>query len=45
MRPSAKDVASHLWLNHIDSIPRDSFIAEEINLSKAVHKIRRFIVK
>lgn len=45
MRPSAKDVANHLWLNHIDPIPRDSFIAEEINLSKAVHKIRRFIVK
>lgn len=22
-RPSAKDVAQHLWLNHIDSIPRD----------------------
>lgn len=25
LRPSAKEVASHLWLHHIDSIPRDSF--------------------
>lgn len=21
-RPSAKDVANHLWLNHIDTIPK-----------------------
>jgi serine/threonine protein kinase len=44
-RPSAKDVANHLWLNHIDSIPKDPLMAEEINLLKTVHKIRRYIVK
>jgi serine/threonine protein kinase len=27
LRPSAKDVACHIWLTHIDPIPRDSFIA------------------
>ena len=27
-RPSAKDVANHLWLNHIDSIPKDPMLAE-----------------
>jgi serine/threonine protein kinase len=45
LRPSAKDVACHLWLNHSDPIPRDSFFAEEINLTKVVHRIRRFIIK
>jgi serine/threonine protein kinase len=28
LRPTAKEVACHIWLNHIDTIPRDSFIAE-----------------
>ncbi len=27
-RPSAKDVAGHLWLTHIDSIPKDLYTAE-----------------
>ena len=27
-RPSAKDVANHLWLNHIDTIPKDPMLAE-----------------
>lgn len=44
-RPSAKDIASHLWLNHIDPIPRDLFELEEVNLSKVAHKIKRHIVK
>ncbi len=44
-RPSARDVAQHLWLNHIDTIPRDPLQQEEVNLSKAVHKIRRYIIK
>lgn len=44
-RPSAKEIANHIWLNHIDSIPKDPTLIEEISLIKTVHRIRRFIVK
>ena len=44
-RPTAKEVGNHIWLNHIDTIPRDPYLSEQVNLGKAVHKIKRFIVK
>ena len=44
-RPTAKEVANHLWMIHIDEIPKDPFENEEVNLYKAVRKIKRFIMK
>jgi|688.fasta_scaffold653103_1 hypothetical protein len=26
LRPSAKDIAGHIWLNHTDSIPKDPLL-------------------